>query len=638
MPRGRPKQTAEDREALRKDVREKLWTPRDPPVGLQHVWLPDPPSKKGTAAYAAWAKECFIELIKHGYNYTQASAYLGYDGYKWVDNTKARDPAWWVEVQAARENPDGETDIPDLSRMTFEEFVRTYIGFELAEHQKEMAAALSDPKGKLVMILAAPEHGKSTTVTLWYVLYKLAQNPDIRIALVSKSAPKAQDLLRRVKRYLTENHLYENAPRNLIKDFGGWQPMHGELEWSNTQIFVKHRKSGERDPTIQALGIGKQIYGTRLDLLILDDSLVLDNQVSELNRDRLDRWFTGEARSRAQRGQTVVCGTRLFPLDLYGQWKKAMKGHPLYRQVIVPAILDEWTSEERPSWPEYWTMDGYDIYEEYLGEKELTGYQAGLRDLRDEVRRKDPDQWRLIYQQEDVEETSNIFRMSHVNRAFDLGAEWRAEQIGEKEILILGVDPAVTGRAAAVLIALDLETRVRRIVEIVVTQRLGATGIRQKLFYYFWDKYRDHGIAETVVEVNFAPTLMGDEAFMQRARDANTRVTPFKTLARGKKIGSKWDDEYGVATLAQLFGNGLIAFPSKDQISREMCQPLIDDMLVFPFAEKYQDVVMALWFANSIANKAQHRQNIDQQEVMERRGVPPNIRNRARRDLVSSRR
>lgn len=631
MPAGRPKKTTESRAGDRKAIREELWEPRDPPVGLPHVWLPDPPSKKGTEAYSAWGKECFLELLKAGYNYSQAAEYLGYNGYKWFHSAKEKDPEWGALAERIREGDyDVDADLPDLSRMSFEEFVRTYLGFELAEHQQRMADALQDPYGKLVMILAHPEAGKSTVVTLWYVLYMIALHPDIRIALVSKSSEKAKDLLRRVKRYLTEPHLYENSPRNLIEDFGGFQPLHGELEWSADRIFIRQRRSGERDPTIQALGIGKQIYGTRLDLLILDDSLVLDNQITELNRNRLDNWFTAEARSRVQQGQTVICGTRLFPLDLYGQWRKALAGHPLFREVIIPAILDEHTDTERPSWPEYWTLDGFDITQTLdNGDEVVIGYRQGLRDIRSEVVARNPDQWKLVYQQEDLEDSSLIFRPDHVNKAFDLGADVSRGMVYPEEVLILGVDPATTGRAASVLLAYNPKTRVRRVVEIKIARNLGAVGIRQELCYYFWDKYSDHKISFTVLEINFSPTMMGDETFMARAEAAGTRVIPFRTISRGRKKGSKWDEEYGPSAMAALFSAGLVSFPGQTPDDRTHLQPLIDDMLVFPFADE-QDALMALWFANSHIDTIPRRRP-DQAQVMAHRNVPPIISSRRKR-------
>lgn len=116
--------------------------------------------------------------------------------------------------------------------MSLEEFARVYFGFEFSENHHKIAEALMDPMAKTALILAFPEAGKSTLVTLVYPIYKMLQNFDIRIALVSKSGPKAQDLLLRIKRYLTEEQLYDNTERNLIADFHGFKPGHGELQWS----------------------------------------------------------------------------------------------------------------------------------------------------------------------------------------------------------------------------------------------------------------------------------------------------------------------------------------------------------------------------------------------------------------------
>ena len=631
---GRPKVSPEDTLRERQKVRNSLWTPNLRPVQgatdeLPTVWIPDPPKGKGkqTTQYKAWAMECFLELVRHGYNFTQAAERIGYD-YQWWSRNRKRDPIWEAEVlEAAKGTP--MTDLPDLTKMDFATFVEQYGGFTLAEHQKWIRDALADPMGRLVLILGHPESGKSTLVSLWYVLYRIAQDPNIRIAIVSKSSSKAQDLLTRVKRYLTEPHLYEETPRNLIKDFNGFKPSHGDLQWSADQIYIRQRTSGERDPTVQALGIGKQIYGARLDLLILDDALVLDNQTSELQRERLDSWFTNEARSRVQRGQTIVNGTRLFPFDLYGQWQKSWQDNRLFREVVIPAMQDEWTEDERVTWPEYWTLDGYDVYEDVNGEQLVTGYQPGMRDIRAEIMARDPDRWRLVYQQEPVEESENIFRTEHIKNAQELGGARRIGQVYENEVLFLGVDPAPSGRAAAVLLALDPETRVRTVVDLYVGSRLGATGIRNKLVLQFLEKYKDHGIAAVLIETNFAPTLMGDESFRSRVEGYGASLLPHRTLGRGSKRGSKWDEEYGIGAMSALFNTGLIAFPSAGPDDESQLQPLLDDMLTFPWADQ-QDALIALWIANGEASTGYRHRSIDQKTAMQRRNVPPIVRQRNR--------
>ena len=606
--------------------RTKIWTPPKG-QGLPDVWIAKAPTKKGTRAYKAWAQDNFLELLKHGYNFSQASERLGYT-YKWWSKLSAEDKQW---AQAARDIVSGAAvkwEIPDLSQMPFGEFVERYAGFTLAEHQTRIEAALMDPLAKIVLILGHPESGKSTLVSLWYVIYNLARQVDSRTAIVTKNSTKAQDLLTRIKRYLTEEHLYEDSPRNLIEDFNGWKPLHGDLEWSQGQIFTRHRTSGERDPSVQALGLAKLIYGSRLDYLILDDALVQENQLSEETRNRIDNWFDSEARSRAQRGQTIVNGTRLIPPDLYGQWKKAWTGNRLFRGVYIPAILDEYTEDERPSWPEYWTLDGYDTFTEVNGEEIITGYQMGLRDIRQTIVEKSPDRWRLVYQQEDVEIGSNIFTPAHVESALELGAHRSLGQVFPHERLILGIDPATTGRAAALVLAVDPTTRVRTVVDIFVGSGLGATGVRQDLMYQFWEKYRakENPIGVTVVETNFVKTLLGDETLMARAAAAGTQIVDHHTSGSGKR--GKWDEEYGIASLAGLFGGGLMAFANAGPDDRARLQPLIDDLLVFPWSD-IQDAVIALWVACLEAGN-QSVQPLNQEKVMQRRGVPPVVRNRRR--------
>jgi hypothetical protein len=571
--------------------------------------------------------EHFIELLKHGYNFSQAAERLGYT-YKWWSITSKNEEEW---AQQARDIVAGvpvQWEVPDLSQMSFANFVELYAGFELADHQKKIEAALMDPLAKIVLILGHPESGKSTLVSLWYVLYNLARKLDSRTALVTKNSTKAQDLLTRIKRYLTEEQLYDESPRNLIEDFNGWKPIHGDLEWSQEQIFTRHRKSGERDASVQALGLSKLIYGSRLDYLILDDALVQDNQLSEVTRDRIDNWFDSEARSRAQRGQTIVNGTRLIPQDLYGQWKKVWADNRLFRGVYIPAILEEYTENERPSWPEYWTLDGYDLHTEVDGVQHVTGYQMGLRDIRESIVSKNADRWRLVYQQEDVEVGSNIFTPAHIETALELGAHRKLGQVFPHERLILGVDPATTGRAAAILLAVDPITQIRTVVDIFVGSGLGASGVRHDLLYDFWDRYRQagHTIGSTVVETNFVKTLLGDESLMARARAAGTNVIDHHTSGRGKR--GKWDEEYGIATLAPLLGGGLLAFANAGVDDKARLQPLFDDMLVFPWSN-IQDTLIALWVASlEAANAAVSI--LDQSKVAKRRGVPPSVQRRRR--------
>ena len=170
------------------------------------------------------------------------------------------------------------------------------------------------------------------------------------------------------------------------------------------------------------------------------------------------------------------------------------------------------------------------------------------------------------------------------------------------ETLILGVDPATTGRAASVLLAVDPTTRVRTVIDIFVGQSLGAAGIKNDLIYRFWNKYnRDKRVDSTVVEINYVPTLQADEDLKQRAESYGTRIDFPRTYGRGRKRGSINDEEYGIAAMTGLFSTGLMAFANGAAGDREKLQPLLDDMLSFPWSDT-KDALVALWVANGEAS------------------------------------
>ena len=343
---GRPKRSDADLLSDRAKVKAQIFGANNEIFQFDQdaeIYLPPPPAKKGTSLWKAWAMESFLECIRYGLTYTEACKRIGVTR-KWWEENSIRHKDWASEARQIRSGDAVKDSYPDLSNMSFSEFCKLYFNVEFAPHQTEIEEALSDPQGRLVLVLGHPESGKSTLSSLWYPVYKMCQNPDIRIALVTKSGEKAQDLLNRIKRYLTDPHLYKDCERNLIEDFNGFKSQKSDgFGWSKDQITIRQRESGERDPTVQALSVGKQIYGSRLDLLILDDALTLENQQTDIRRRRIDEWFTQEARSRAQRGQTVVNGTRIHPLDNYGQMEKSPgKDHKnFFGHISIPAILEE---------------------------------------------------------------------------------------------------------------------------------------------------------------------------------------------------------------------------------------------------------------------------------------------------------
>ena len=78
--------------------------------------------------------------------------------------------------------------------------------------------------------------------------------------------------------------------------------------------------------------------------------------------------------------------------------------------------------------------------------------------------------------------------------------------------------------------------------------------------------------------------------------------------------------------MQSLFYSGLIAFPSATVQDKTKLEPLIDDMLVFPWA-KQQDALIALWIANGECKNSTFF-SVDLTKVVSRRNIPPIIRDR----------
>jgi hypothetical protein len=560
---------------------------------LPDVYLPPPPASKGTSAWKEWAKEAFLELLRNGYTIQDSVDFLGVSRGWWEKNGE-RDPSWKQRAQDIRQGEAGQDDIlldyPDLSHMSYSQFSEEYLGLKVFEHQAPIVAALEDGSINKTIVNGFPESGKSTHVSLGYILYRICLNPDLRVALVSKTGTQADALLRRLKRYMTEEHLYEDTDRNLIQDFKGFKPDHTSSHpWSSDRITVRQRRSGERDPTVQALGIGDQIYGTRIDLLVLDDALTLENQQTEQRREKLDSWFLQGAASRAHKGEIIVVGTRIHPDDNFQSWRKAWANDPHATFIDIPAIISE-GGVERSVWPEYWPLEGGMLYDEF---NKIERYQKGLHDIRTEMEALGSWRWRLIYQQEDVSIDATIYSQEIIDRAIELGKDRSLGTVFPHETLVLGVDPAITGRAAAVLLAYDPRTRRRTVVDLWVGDHLGATGVREKLLYQFWERYHPQ---RTLVEVNYAPTLLADLVLRDRAETAGTLLLEHKTYGRGKRRGSINDEEYGIASCAPLLAGGLYVLPSATPADIHRLQPLIEDMKGFPFKQE-KDALVALWIA-----------------------------------------
>jgi len=466
----------------------------------------------------------------------------------------------------------------------------------------------------LILVNVPPEHAKSTTITSNYATWRIVKNPNIRILIVSKSMTFAQKFLYGIKQRLTGPKY--RALQVAFGPEGGWQDT--AEQWTATQIYLGDKDDGEKDPTVQALGIGGQIYGARADLIIVDDAVVLSN-ARQYEEHAL--WITQEVMSRiVGGGSLLVVGTRVAPHDLYKELRQQFEGEWTY--FASPAILED-TGEagtSRTLWPRSNVPCGC---------KQICARTGGLQPDEDGLypkwdgphlfrkrRQSYAGSWSLTFQQADVAE-DQTFPEAAVNAALNkqrmpglMTDGYPGHRAGGMEGLhvICSMDPALSGSCAAVAMGVDVRSGTRWVLDLHNEAGMTPASIHA-LIKRWTEKYRPR---EWRIEKNAMQGMLTQDETLRR--DLNSMGCFITEHFTGS---NKWDPDYGVAGMAPLFlpalegRETLIDLPANGTNggnSSAAVQALVAQLVSWrprPAGERVRrdkpgttDLVMALWFAD----------------------------------------
>jgi hypothetical protein len=454
----------------------------------------------------------------------------------------------------------------------------------------------------LAIVNMPPEHSKSTTLTMNYVTYRIAKDPNIRVLIVSKTEGMASKFLYGIKTRLTHPKYSEFHVK--YGPAGGYADK--AESWSQKMIYISGdaRDSGEKDPTVQALGIRGHIYGARADLIIMDDCVDLSN-AHEYEK-QID-WIQSEVVSRiSASGMLLAVGTRLAAKDLYLELREPSR-YPdetsPWSYLSMPAVLE--FKDDPQDWVTLWPKSNVPEIgaKGDMAEPDESGEFPkwdGLRLVKKRGRMQ-PRTWALVYMQQTVTEDA-IFHPDAVravvngNRLAGLIPKGMANcrPNGMEGLVVLaGMDPAMAGFTAAVVIGLDPSTQKRYVLDVHNKAGMTPDGIRE-LIKDWTGKY---GISEWRIEKNAFQSMLTQD------REVREFLAGRGTILREHQTGSnKWDGDFGVASLSMLFAGwqdkqALIELPSTHH--HEAGKALIEQLVTWhPDAPKTQktDAVMALWF------------------------------------------
>jgi hypothetical protein len=501
--------------------------------------------------------------------------------------------------------PKDEIDFPQFSQIFLNQklFPHHQDWIDLLEDREpswlhpSMVYEKADPARILVNV--PPEHAKSTVITVNYSTYRIALNPNIRIIVVSKTLIKAREFVYAIKQRLS--HPRWLKLQTTFGPEGGWKEDSDTWRVDTVYLGGDARNSSEKDPTIQALGMGGQIYGARADLIILDDCITTANAHEW---DKQINWLQKEVITRlGKNGKLLIVGTRIAPQDFYKELRETKhwsSGKSPFTYMGMPAVLEY--SEKPQDWKTLWPKSDspWDGDDEIPDEEGLFPKWDGktLARRRSEVT---PSTWALVYQQEDVSE-DNIFPPALVQgciRGQRKRGLLKAGAVGHPSHIegytIIGFDPAMGGNAAFVVTTynrFDSKIYVLDCVNMAdPTPQKIQTAIEELV-----DKYQPQ---ELRVEINAHQKAYSlDENLRQGLSIRGCRLESHFT---GK---NKWDSNFGVAGMSMLMGtlrdgkfqdNNVIEFPSTEH--SEGLKALIQQLITWkPNTRGKTDCVMALWF------------------------------------------
>lgn len=562
------------------------------------------------------AKAEILKRLRQGSTVTAAMDAVD-KSYKSFEYYKRSDDSFRREVERIRRLLDG-SERPTVPN--FPKFSEKYFGMKLFNHQLQWVdiiegreprnlheSQLYEPRDPYrVLINTPPFHAKSMTITINYVTYRIVEDPNIRILIVSKTATSAGKFLSAIKdRLSSKNRLFQD----LKDDFSpadGWDS-DGSV-WRNDRIYINPnlRTRGEKDPTVQAIGIGQAIYGARADLIILDDCV--DNENAHEFAKQID-WIQNIVDSRLEEGgHMLVIGARLAAQELYSELRNPtwyIEGEIPWTYLSQPAVLEfrddplEWVT----LWPRTNVKPPGKAGEEPAGEDGMWPMWDGERLARVRSRRS-AENWNRVYQQAQISESATFTVPMLEGCTDDLrvpgimvpGQRGHRPDGMSGLFVIAGLDPAPSNYTAAVVIGVDRATGRRYVLD--VWNQHGATPSQIRELVKAWTVR--YGIIEWRIEENGLNNYISqDEEILRWCRSRGVGVFGHLTNR------NKWDPQFGVATMANLFlghetDSNMIHLPARR--GHHGMQSLYEQLISWyptPSMTKMptQDCVMALWFA-----------------------------------------
>lgn len=420
------------------------------------------------------------------------------------------------------------------------------------------------------LVLFAPvEHAKTTHMAVGETLHRIGNDTSLRCAVISNTQQQAVKILGSIRQHSETN------PR-VAEVFPDLKPSSDpKAPWHQTALTFE-RPTISKDPSIQALGTGSPILGSRLDFVVIDDINDFENTRTPEQRQKTVDYIDSSVLTRLSEDAVVLFIGTPWGLEdsLHVFEKRSGWVSRRYSAVLNP---------EDP--PEQW--------------KTLWPAQFS------------PERMRKIAEgTTEIDLARNYFCQVRTNASARFKEEWiraamaagrgrtllhRAPVTGGGKLLpcFTGVDLGIgqtEKHDLTVLFTIALDERLRRLVVAIESGRWTAPEIVQRI----GDTHRRYN-SIVGVEDNGAQSFL-----VQWCTQAGIPVRPWTTSGR-----NKYDESFGVESLAIELRAGMWVIPSGPdgtQISDEV-RLWVRGLLFYTPSAHTSDHVIAAWIARELARQ-----------------------------------
>jgi hypothetical protein len=538
---------------------------------------------------AVQRQQHFLQLTQAGVDLKEALRIIGV-GYEAYRQWRKRDKQFAAEVDRIRA---GEQFTNGEYNGTHASFAKEFFDMEYSWFQLVFLQELEElPPGNILMALWPPEHGKTTTYEN-YVSEMVALNPNRRNTVASENQQIARKIIGRIK-----NRMEPNGPFPKFVD--RWGPFKSPVGLGQNKVpqpwgadhfnVFKKSQHDERDYSLMALGVGSSIVSTRTDHLHIDD---VQSVKTSGQTNRIEDWFRQDALTRpGEHGITTIAGTRVGEDDIYSRLADDPDLEGILKVIKFKAIVTDFeTGEEKPLWPERYTMEMLDRQKRKVGQ----------------------DAWDRNYMQSPGSSNSNrTFTDEMVDNCLNPLISL-SHEVPNDHIVYIGLDPALGSNNCVIACEVSPDNRliIRRIREDTGFRR--NEQIMQALDSVVSSCNLTGRVTDVVIETkNFQAGLARDERLLEMQAHYGFALREHLTG------WNKYDESVGVASMCESFMRQEIVLPwAGDDYTRNEIGELIKQLKAWrPGArgnKLRQDRVMALWFV-WILWRQRWKQAFDSQE------------------------